>query len=134
MIKKLTIVAMVVLAAILVASPVLAAGSSHPMEVAKLAAIKKPTVISMTGTIMSISGTQLKVKIQMTNKAFIKYRGTTQWVRSTKYTRYILWDGKTREYIKFGDLAVGDKVSVNAKVASGVFTARRVQVRQPRYP
>ena len=132
--KKLTIVVMVVLAAILIASPVLAAGSSHPMEVAKQGPKKKPTVISMTGTIMSISGTQLTVRIQMTNKAFIKYRGTTQWVRTTKYTRYILWDGKTRKYIRFGDLAVGDKVSINAKVRSGVFTARRVQVRQPRYP
>ena len=132
--KKLTIVVMVVLAAILIASPVLAAGSSHSMEVAKQGPKKKPTVISMTGTIMSISGTQIKVKIQMTNKAFIKYRGTTQWVRTTTSTRYILWDGQTRAYIKFRNLAIGDKVSINAKVRSGVFVARRVQVRQPRYP
>ena len=130
--RTFTIVAMVVLAAILIASPVLAAGSSQPME-AKQGPRKRPTVISMTGTILSISGTQIKVKIQMTNKPFIKYRGTTQWVGTNKYTRYISWDGKTRKYIKFSDLSVGDRVSINAKVISGDFTARRVQVRQPRY-
>ena len=134
MIRKLTIVAMVVLAAILVASPVLAAGSSHPLEVAKQGPKKKQTVISMTGTIMSISGTQISIKIVMTNKPFVKYRHTTQWVRTTRSTKYILWDGKTRKYITFGDLDVDDKVSINAKVANGVFTARRVQVRQPRFP
>ena len=130
--QKLTIVAMVVLAALFIATPVLAAGSSHPMEVAKQGPKKRQTVISMTGTIMSISGTQIMVKIVMTNKPFVKYRRTTQWVRTTTSTRYILWDGKTRKYIKFSDLKLYDKVSINAKVKNGIFTARRVQVRQPR--
>ena len=122
---------MVVLAAILIASPVLAAGSSQPME-AKQGPKKKQTVISMTGTILSISGTQLKIKIIMTNKPFAKYRRTTQWVKTTVYTKYYSWDGKTREPIRFSDLKAGDKVAINAKVKDGTFTARRVQRKQPR--
>ena len=77
--QKLTIVAMVVLAAILIASPVLAAGSSHPMEVAKQGPKKKPTVISMTGTITwsNSDKTLIEILVRMTNKAFIVYRGQT---------------------------------------------------------
>ena len=129
--RKLTIVAMVVLAAIFIATPVLAAGSSQPME-AKQGPKKRQTVISMTGTILSISGTQVQIKIAMTNKPFVRYRRTIQWVKTTTYTRFYSWDGKTRERIEFADLVVGDKVAINAKVKDGIFTARRVQRRQPR--
>ena len=123
--------AVVVLAAILIAIPVLAAGSSQPLE-AKQGPKKKQTVISMTGTILSISGTQVQIKIAMTNKPFIKYRRTIQWVNVTDYTTFYSWDGKTRERIEFDDLVAGDKVAINAKVKNGIFTARRVQRKQPR--
>jgi hypothetical protein len=122
---------MVVLAAILIASPVLAAGSSQSLE-AKQGPEKKQTVISMTGTILSISGTQVQIKIAMTNKPFAKYRRTIQLVNTTTYTKFYSWDGRTREPITFSDLKVGDKVAINAKVKDGTFTARRVQRRQPR--
>jgi len=71
----------------------------------------------------------------MTNRAFIQYRGVDKWVDTDEFTKYILWvNGKpTKEDFKFSDLVVGDKLSINAKVAGEVFTARRVQVRQQRY-
>ena len=92
---KFTAVTLVVLAAILIATPVLAAGSSQPVEVAKQGPKKKQTVISMTGTILSKSGTQVQIRIVMTNKPFAKYRRTVQWVSTTKYTKFYSWDGKT---------------------------------------
>jgi hypothetical protein len=100
--------------------------------VAKQGPKKKQTVISMTGTILSKSGTQIQIRIAMTNKPFAKYRRTVQWVSTTAYTKYYSWDGKTRERIAFRDLEVGDKVAINAKVKDGKFTARRVQRKQPR--
>ena len=132
--KKLTIVAMVVLAAILIASPVLAAGSSHPMEVAKQGPKKQPTIISMTGTIMQDGTAQITVKIQMTNRAFIQYRGQTKAVIISGAVCYDWEKGKKSTRISCSDLAAGDKVSINARVdpATKVFTARRVLRKQPR--
>jgi len=130
--KKLTIVVMVVLAAILIASPVLAAGSSHPMEVAK----KQPTVISMTGKIVGEdrSGTEIDVLIQMTNRAFIQYRGQTKSVDISDALCVEWVNGKKSETIDCGSLGTGDKVSIIARVDPQTkdFTARRVQLKQPR--
>jgi hypothetical protein len=134
--------AMVVMAAILVASPVLAAGSSSTAGVRQVAKKwKKPTVISMTGTVLALgvdpdtnAKEAIKIDIRMTNRAFIEYRGKIKWVDTTPTTLYILWDGKTREYITYDDLKVGDKISINARVYGEVFKARRVQAYQPRIP
>jgi len=137
---------MVVLAAILIASPVLAAGSSHSMEVAKQGPKKKPTSISMTATINRDEGVVqtgigwIYVGIQMTNKAFIQYRGEDEWVKITRKTACIEWLRATKSRkIKCSDLvdkAMDDDrmVSIYARVKDGEFTARRVQISQPRVP
>ena len=139
--RKLTIVAMVVLAAILIASPALAAGSSQPMEVAKRGPIKQPTIISMTAKIhldyisSSTDTGRIYVAIQMTNKAFIQYRGEKDWVRITADTKCLDWvKGKKSVRIDCSELSVDDKVSINARVdpKTKVITARRVQRKQPR--
>jgi hypothetical protein len=138
--RKLTIVAMVVLAAIFIATPVLAAGSSHPREAANPTPKKQPTIISMTATILSVGKDTIDVKIQMTNRAFIQYRRTEQTVRTNGTTKYVLWvNGRpSGTVIGFADLTVGQKVSINARVVPETpespltFTARRVQVNQPR--
>jgi hypothetical protein len=144
--KKLTIVAMVVIAAILIASPVLAAGSSHPMEVAKQGPKKKPTSISMTATIKidrvdaATNTGRIYVGIQMTNKAFIQYRGDEEWVKITRKTACIEWLKATKSRkIKCSDLVDkamddGRMVSIYARVKDGEFIARRVQISQPRVP
>ena len=125
---------MVVLAALFIATPVLAAGSSRTMVVAKK--WKKPTIISMTGTIVGLQTDpdKIQIKIQMTNRAFIQYRGDTEWVYDKSTTKYFLWDGTTRDPWAYEKLLVGDKISINARVIGGVFNARRVQVNQPRIP
>ena len=128
--------ATVVLAAIFVATPVLA-GSSRTIEVAK----KTPTVISMTATISRDyidEGTntgQLYVAIQMTNRAFIQYRGEQDWVRITGRTVCLEWVSKKKSIrIDCSDLDFGDKISVNARIDPNtkVITARRVWLKQPR--
>ncbi len=147
---KFTIVAMVVLAAILIASPVLAAGSSRAMEVAKQVPIKKKwkkaTVISMTAAInrdegVAVTGTgRINVAIKMTNKAFIQYRGEDEWVKITSSTVCIEWlKAKKSQRIKCKDLvaesmAEDRMISINARLIDGEFRARRVQMLQPRLP
>jgi hypothetical protein len=129
---------MAVLVTILIASPVLAAGSSRITEVAKKWG--KPTIISMTGTIVGLATDpstgqdKIQIKIQMTNRAFIQYRGATVWVFDTTTTKYFIWDGTTRSPYSYAQLKINDKISINARVSGGVFKARRVQVSQPRIP
>jgi hypothetical protein len=48
-------------------------------------------------------------------------------------TVYYVWTGKSRRGAAFGDLGVGQKVSINALVTATAITARRVEVNKPRY-
>ena len=130
---------MVVLAAILIASPVLAAGSSRTMEVAKQGPKKrqKQTRISMTGTItwLNSDDTLIDFLVQKTNKPFIAYRGQTVSV-DTSEALCILWSkpGKSERKPCSEILADGKKVSIIAVVnrTDWTFKARRVQYKQPR--
>jgi hypothetical protein len=133
---------MVVLAAIFIATPVLAASSSHPMEVANPSPKKQPTIISMTATILTDkvasdnTGT-FEVAIKMTNRAFIKYRGEVEWVTITRNTKCLEWIKPNKsKTIPCASLKEDDRVSINAKVdpVTKVFTARRVTIYQPRTP
>jgi hypothetical protein len=134
--RTFTIVAMVVLAAILIASPVLAAGFSHPMEAAKKGPIKQPTIISLTGKIVAENDrdTEIDVAIKMTNRAFIQYRGRTEPVDISSALCLEWSQAKKSEVIACSSLGVGDKVSIIARVDPETkdFTARRVQLKQPR--
>ncbi len=127
------IVAMVMLAAIFIASPVLAAGSRYPIEVVK----RTPTVISLTGKIVEDGGTKIDVAIQMTNKAFREFRLTTQTIDISD-ALCLEWtsEGKSQSF-DCDDLAKYNTVAIIAKVSktdSGevTFTARRVQKSQLR--
>ena len=127
---------MVVMAAILIASPVLAIGSSQPIEAAKEGPKKQPTSISLTGKIVDKngSGTEIDVAIRMTNKAFIQYRGKTMPVDISSALCLEWLKAKKSKAISCSSLAVGDKVSIIARVDPQTkdFTARRVQRKQPR--
>jgi hypothetical protein len=135
--QKLTILAMVVLATIFIATPVLAVGSSRTMEVAK----RTPTVISMTATIKTdyisryTDVGSIYVAIQMTNRAFIQYRGESEWVRITSGTKCLQWVNKRKSIpMDCSDLNPEDRISVNARIdpESKVITARQVWLKQPR--
>jgi hypothetical protein len=55
------------------------------------------------------------------------------WARTNTSTAYYLWSGKTRQRAGFGDLDVGQRVSLNALATDTAITARRVEVNKLRY-
>lgn len=129
---------MIVLAAILIASPVLAAGSSNTMEMYQVGKKwKKPTIISLTGEIKEVRGSEIDVAIQMTNKAFREYRLTKQTIDITD-ALCLEWTNKGKsESFDCAQLDKPDTVAIIAKVdrtdpENVTFTARRVQKKQPR--
>ena len=135
--QKLIVLAMIVLATVLIASPVLAAGSSRIMEVAK----RTPTVISMTATIDSVdldsraNTGKIDITIRMTNRAFIQYRGRSVEVVIADNTVCLDWVNKSKSVgIDCSALGDDDKISVNARIDpdTKVITARRVLRYQPR--
>jgi hypothetical protein len=121
--KKLTVLAFVGLAFLLLAGPVLA-GSSRGAR-----------VISMTGTIKSVDKVKerIYVTIQMTNKPYLVKRGQTVWVEMGSKVVYYYWDGTRRTPYTFGQLKVDQKVAINAVVAGDTITARRVEVNKRGY-
>ena len=128
-------VTMVVLAAIFVVTPVLA-GAGRTME----AAIKQPTRMFMTATITDVTAAgDIVVKIYMTNRAFIEYRGKTVDVEINNYTLCLDWVNQRKDKlipIDCGTLGEDEKVNIKAKVTEDVngqvtILAKRV-VRQQR--
>jgi hypothetical protein len=138
--KKRIVLALIGLACLLLAVPVLAAGAGRD---AVLAVKKVPRsqhqVISMTGRIEAVdtANKRIYVTVQLTNKPHLVVRGKTVWVGTTSTTVYYVWKDKIRRRATFGALAVGQKVSINARVAktatTTTITARRVEVNKPRY-
>ena len=129
---------MVVLAAIFIATPVLAAGSSQSMGAKQgPKKRKKQTRISMTGTITWLNSdkTMIEFLVQMTNKPFIAYRGETVSVDTSEAT-CIVWSKPGKSERKPCSEVLGDdkKVSIIAVVnrTDWTFKARRVQYKQPR--
>jgi hypothetical protein len=133
--QKLTLVAMLVLAAIFIATPVLAAGSSRSMDVGKQGPRKKQTRISMTGTIKEVNGTGIVLLVQKTNKPFIAYRGERVPVDTDGAACRKWVEGKSVRTGCSEILKLDYKVSIIATVdrVYWTFTARRVQLNQPRY-
>jgi len=120
---------------VLLASPVLAAGSGRDTY---QAVMQGPTrlahVISMTGTITRLGTQSFYVYVQMTNKPYIVSRGTTVLVGTNARTLFYVWNGKTHQRVTFAALAVGQRISINAQVTTTAITASRVEVSKPRYP
>ena len=105
-------VIMVVLAAVFVVTPVLA-GVGRTTEVA----IKQPTRMFMTATITDVTDTGIEVRIYMTNRAFIEYRGKTVDVEINDDTLCLDWVNKRKSVeVDCSDLDAPDKVNIKAKV------------------
>lgn len=134
--KKLTVLTLVGLTFVLLAGSVLAVGPSRDTYLAaKQGPRRQAHVISMTGKITEIerSNKSISVAVQMTNKPFIVKRGQTVRVQTNSTTVFYVWTGKKRQRVTFSTLVEGQKVSINALVATTAITARRVEVNKPRY-
>jgi len=137
--RFLTVLALVGMAFVLIAGPVLAAGSGRDSVVAQQKTVwPKYHIISFTGTITSIpAANKFYVQIQITNNPYIAKRGTVELVTTTSSTVYVVWSGTTPTTLSsstgFSTLDVGDSVSINALATTSITTARRVEVNKPRY-
>jgi hypothetical protein len=130
------VLALVGLAFVLLAGPALAVGAGRDTVLAvKKVPRSQHQVISMTGRIETVdfSKKRIYVTVQMTNKPYLVKRGQTVWVDTTSTTVYYVWQNKIRRRATFGSLIAGQKVSINARVATPTITARRVEVNKPRY-
>ena len=134
--KKLTVLAFVGLALLLLVEPALAAGTAGRTVLAEQRKVQPQThIISFTGKIVSVDSVskRISVSIQMTNNPYIAKRGDTEWVYTTTSTIYYLWSGKLRTRAYFSSLKVGQLVSINAAATTTRITASRVEVNKPRY-
>jgi hypothetical protein len=132
--KRLMVLALVGLAFVLLAGPVVAAGSGRDTTLAaKQGPRRRAHVISMTGIIKGFEGKDISVYVQMTNKPFLVKRGQTVLVETSPSTIYYVWNSTGRHRASFDDLEKDQKVSINALVADAEITARRVEVNRPRY-
>ena len=141
--KKLMVLAMVGLAFVLLAGPVLAVGSGRDAHWAvKQGPKRKAHVISMTGTIAWATCSAISIDVQMTNKPFLVKRGDNVQVDTISLNPvYVVWEKnntrtKTRKCEDIKDrLYSGQKVRINAliNVKTDYITARRVEVNKPRY-
>jgi hypothetical protein len=85
-------------------------------------------VFALAGKITALGDGTVTVKVLAGNKLVKPYRGQELTVTVTEATRYLLKEGTTVTPITFADLKVGDKVSVNGRVANQVWTATRITV------
>jgi hypothetical protein len=105
-------------------SPVFAAGGPPAGKGKKIA--KAPFTLS--GTITAINGSTVTVKVAAGNKLVKTLIGKELSVQTTSSTIYLKTDGTTTVKITFGDLAVGQKISMSGTVTNTVYTATRITV------
>jgi hypothetical protein len=82
----------------------------------------------MAGTIAALGTDTVTINVIHGNKLVQPYIGTQVTVTVTPQTRYLLKNGTTVTTIGFGDLKVGQKVSVYGIFANNVWTASRITV------
>ena len=71
----------------------------------------------MTATITDVTDTGIEVRIYMTNRAFIEYRGKTVDVEINDDTLCLDWVNKRKSVeVDCSDLDAPDKVNIKAKV------------------
>jgi hypothetical protein len=145
--KKLVVVTLVVLVALLMATPALAAGPQYSRVVRPARGSRQPVgpglrlglggqqVFALVGTISSVdAGTRsLTVAVYQSNR-LARASEQSVTVYTTDATRFLQWTESGGVPIGFEDLVVGNSVSVNGTVVDGQFVARRVTMSAPCVP
>ena len=119
--KKLTMALLVLVVLGATAMPALAAGGPPPVR-------GKSGSFTLAGVITAISETTVTVQVTGGNPIVHGYIGQALALQTTSSTRYLLKTDTGTVSITFADLAVGQKVSANGKVANNVWTAARITV------
>jgi len=137
---KLTLVILVVLAILVAATPALAAGQGEQNRQTnehRNRAGGQPEILpgkplfSLTGTITALGVDSITVLVGNGNRLAKPYIGQELVVLVTENTRYRQWTPDGCVPIEFGDVQVGDTISIQGSASEGVFTARRVTVDVP---
>ena len=119
--KKLVVLAMVALVALVTVTPTLASGNgvnngSHQK-------------FSVLGTITTIDGDTITVQVLEGSQLVWPFIGQALAVQMTPDTLYYEWTPDGLVSITFGDVKVGDRTNIHGTVAEdGDFTAVRVIV------
>jgi len=117
--KRFFVLFLTLMLTMTLASPVFAAGPKTPKG-----------TFSLVGEIVSLDPAtqQVSVHVIRGNTLVKSYIGTDLTLNTTAATRFLLKDGTTTTLISFSDLKVGDAISVNGNLSSGVWTAKRITV------
>ena len=117
--KKLFVVALALLIALIAVSPAFAAGGARGTF----------SLVATISAIDSVSGA-VTVTVVKGNTLVKSYVGQNLVMTTIASTRYLYKSSATSipVAITFADLKVGDAVSVSGKLANGVWTAARITV------
>lgn len=85
-------------------------------------------IFTMTGTITAIGTSMVTVNVLQGSKLVQPYLDTQMAVTVTSQTRYLYKDGTTTTTIGFSALQVGQKVSVQGRLANNIWTVSRITV------
>ena len=119
--KKVWIALLVLVVLTATAMPALAAGGPPPVR-------GKSGSFTLAGVVTAINGTAVTVQVTGGNPIVRGYIGQALALQTTSSTRYLLKTDTGTVSITFADLAVGQKISANGKVANNVWTAARITV------
>ena len=138
--KRLSFVILLALAALLAATPALAAGSSlgkgDPFQYRNRirnqpAGPNGGQLFTLTGVITDLGSDTITVLIYNGNRLVQPYVGTELVVQVTESTRYLQWSPDGCSPISFDDLEVDHTTSMQGMVSDGAFLADRVTMDVP---
>ncbi len=120
--KKSLVVLMVVVLLAMSAAPVFAAKGVPPQPPLG----NKGEQFTLAGSITAIQGNVVTVKVVSGNPAVKPFVGQNVALQTTAATRFLLTTPTGTVVITLADLQVGQNVSAQGKLASGVWTADRI--------
>jgi len=99
-----------------------------PALAANADAAKRGTLLDLSGEITAISDTSITVQVVSGSAVVRPYLRKELVIQVTDSTRFLQKVPDSTITIEFGDLVVGDKVSVQGSVKNSVWTATRITV------
>ena len=123
MTKRLLVLTMVALVALVLVTPAWAAGSGQ-----EGAGVREQQLFSVSGTVTAIGTDTITIVVEGGSWAVWQYIGGSLTVQVTGDTDYFEGTGEGRLIIDFTDVAVDDSVNIQGTVDGDVFTADRVIV------
>jgi hypothetical protein len=134
--RKLAVLLLVALVALIAATPALAAGRSRGNErqYGEGGSPERRQIqqyFSLVGVITALDGDTITVEVYHGNRIIRPYIGEELTIKLTSSTRYRQWQPGGCIPISFDGVAVGDTASIQGTVSDDIFTAQRVPVDVP---